>query len=293
MTAKPPSIPADGTASSSASDQATAVDALLDQHMEALRAQFPLPDLEELARRAQRRRRRSRTAAATLGVCALAGALWWADPALRHASYAAGAHTISQVTLPDGSQAVLDAGARLRVDWHLRSRRVTLDEGRAAFDVEHAAWRPFHVDAGSARVRVLGTVFSVARDTDSATVTVAQGRVQVRADGEPQPRELAANQTVQVRAGRFSTTGDVPAEDALAWRKGVLVLDDVSLAEAIERIQPYRAAPIRLAAGAPVGLRVSGVFALDQPDALLDLLPRIGSVTVRQTADGTAWIEPR
>lgn len=86
------------------------------------------------------------------------------------------------VTLPDGSAAWLQAGSSIRYDKAFQGDlREVLLEGGAQFDVAAHA-QPFVVTSGQLSTRVLGTVFTVQayRGTDSITITVKEGKVQVR-----------------------------------------------------------------------------------------------------------------
>ncbi|MGH8447147.1 MAG: hypothetical protein ACREVL_17905, partial [Solimonas sp.] len=74
---------------------------------------------------------------------------------------------------------------------------------------------------------------------------------------------------------------------------GRLVFDRTPLREVLAELQRYRTAPLRLADAQIGGLRVSGVFAVDRGDALLDLLPRILPVTVERAADGSVRVSGR
>ena len=74
------------------------------------------------------------------------------------------------VTLADGSQVNLSGGSAIGVDITSEERRVRLLSGEAFFDVAHDAARPFTVEAGEARIVVLGTAFDVALDPSATTV---------------------------------------------------------------------------------------------------------------------------
>jgi FecR protein len=61
---------------------------------------------------------------------------------------------------------------------------VALDRGTVTFEVAPRRGRPsFRVDAGDVHVRVIGTLFTVARDTGSTRVSVTHGTVEVTSKG--------------------------------------------------------------------------------------------------------------
>ncbi|KAG1266279.1 hypothetical protein G6F66_014106 [Rhizopus arrhizus] len=124
--------------------QPPSTDELLDQHRDALKERFPLPDPKTL-----QRRRGGRAAKVVLPALALmAGALLLVDPAWQVQDHRTAAGERRALDLADGSHLLLDAGTHLQVRRHLRSRQVVLIQGRARFQVQPSAWRRFEVDAG-------------------------------------------------------------------------------------------------------------------------------------------------
>lgn len=310
------------------------IDDALAPFADLLRQHLPTPDEIE---QAAAHRRHARTglrgaSAATLTAVALVAvaALLWADPALQRQSLATAVGERSTVVLADGSELRLNTASRVEVAQHLRSRRLTLTAGEAAFNVAHTPWhaalpwleRPFTVAAGGVVVQDIGTVFTVRHEPSAAgsdahsnsnsnsngngngnitvdvdtTVTVLQGRVRVHsAAGNAAPVDLSAGQSL--RAGRDPTRW--PAPQALnpltagAWREGRLVLDATPLADAVAEMQRHRRAPIVLADRDAGALRISGQFDLDRLDQLIDLLPRLAPVRVDHRRDGGVEIASR
>ncbi len=78
-----------------------------------------------------------------------------------------------EVLLTDGSKVYLNRGSRLVYpeSFGHNNRKVTL-KGEAYFDIAPDASRPFIIDAGNARVRVLGTSFNVITDNGNNEVEV-------------------------------------------------------------------------------------------------------------------------
>ena len=129
-------------------------------------------------------------------------------------------------------------------------------DGEAVFTVAKDATRPFIVRTPAGSVRVTGTTFSVRNDPAAAVsleVLVVEGSVPVRpSDTTATPaggpfslqagdRLAAGSRGVEVRALTNSAI-----ENALAWREGYAVFDDVPLHEATARFagrRPMRAAP--------------------------------------------------
>jgi len=289
------------------------IDEALAPFADLLRQQLPTPeDIEQAAalRRELRERRRpgakARTAAGAataLAIAALA-TLLWADPVLHRETLATAVGERLALPLPDGSTVHLNSGAQVEVALHLRSRRLSLERGEAAFEVAHARWhgmapwlqRPFTVQAGDVAVEDIGTVFNIRRDLTAATgdgadISVQQGSVRVHGPAGSAPVVLHAGQALRTRAGA-ALPAPVAAETgtATAWQAGRLPLDATPLAEAVAEMQRHRRAPIVLADPHAAALRISGQFDLDRIDQLIDLLPRLAPVRVDRLPDGTVVI---
>ncbi|WP_053213548.1 FecR family protein [Pseudomonas sp. Q12-87] len=200
------------------------------------------------------------------------------------------------IALPDGSVIDLNSRSRVRVRFAHYQRRVELAEGEALFNVEHDASRPFTVDAGNGQVTVTGTRFDVRRDPDKTRIAVAQGSVKVqgRAARQAQSVSLTAGLGTQIDArGKVATPYAVNTEALTAWRNGKLVFNDAPLKDVAEEVSRYRAQPLRVANTAVGNLRLTSVFRVDDPEALLKALPNILPVAVRTLDDGSQEIIAR
>jgi transmembrane sensor len=262
------------------------LDAALDQQREQLKALFPLEELALTRRPATRRL--AGASAAVLALCA--GLAWWVDPGLSECAYVSPVGERRTLALADGSELILDADSALSVAWHLRSRRVQLQQGRARFSVAPSAWRPFSVDAGSTRVTVLGTVFDVDRQAQRVAVSVLRGRVEVAAPAEPGLyKVLTAGQGLiaQSSGGVLRWTAAAELGNAQAWTQGQLVFRRTPLREAVAQLQRYRSGAIRLQGAEVEQLQISGVFDARHSEQLLGLLPQILPLRLLQRADGS------
>ncbi|SHM97960.1 FecR family protein [Chitinophaga jiangningensis] len=87
------------------------------------------------------------------------------------------------VTLPDGSDVVLEKGASIRYpkNFGTNTRELTL-KGEAYFNVKHAAKAAFTISSKYLKTTVLGTAFNMdVRDNEEVKVVVISGKVQVDA----------------------------------------------------------------------------------------------------------------
>ena len=86
----------------------------------------------------------------------------------------------SALTLPDGSRAQMQTGARVDVDVQTDELvRLVQHAGVVRYEVTPNRERRFVVDADDVQVRVIGTVFTVALDEDVVRVAVERGKVEV------------------------------------------------------------------------------------------------------------------
>lgn len=249
------------------------------------------------------RKGRRRSLAALLGVAGFCGGgglawqLWRSEVAQWRLALAAPRGRTLRQRLPDSSVLSLDALSSAEVAYYADRRAVTLLAGAAFFDVARDTDRPFTVDAGSARITVLGTRFGVEIDDDHADVQVESGRVQVQAlagEGGPaaEPVLLGPGQALRVvrraaarGASRYRTL-PMAAEAVAPWRRGVLQFDATPLRDAVRRLERYGSTVT--VAPEVASLAVSGQVRISQASDWLAALPAVLPVRVSRSAD--AWL---
>jgi transmembrane sensor len=170
------------------------------------------------------------------------------------------------IALEDGSRIVLDRRSRLRVAFTAAARDVELLDGQAHFEVAKDAHRPFRVRTGSAEVVAVGTMFDVATLPARTTVTLIEGRVNVRtipstAQAAPNVEALVPGQQLGIASdGQFLDKRVVKIENITAWQRGTIILDDLPLPEALMAMNRYSMMQIVIRGAALQSRRVSGVF---------------------------------
>jgi transmembrane sensor len=247
----------------------------------------------EHSRRPRTSRARWTGVGAVASVAALAGLLWWWNPVIDEYWAATAVGERRSVLLGDGSRVTLNTASKLSAQLRLRSRETVLEEGEALFEVASSAWRPFLTAAGDARIRVLGTIYSVRLVSPETRVSVVEGRVEVRREGRDVPYVLGAGDSLDTGAGAVFRIAPESLKSVTAWRDGKLVFDEKTVAQVLTEAARYRQAPIRLADAAAGQSRISGVFSADNVDALLRMLPDVASVTVTFASDGSAVVASR
>ncbi|AWB09227.1 FecR-like transmembrane sensor (plasmid) [Azospirillum humicireducens] len=254
-----------------------------------------LHDLEEPARAAHAEARIAaprrpaaigvrRFAAAMAVLLAVGGLGIWRGPALYQNAVADQVTSAGQrrtLILPDGSTAEMNGNTALALDFQGGARRVRILRGEAWFHVVRDPDRPFVVDGGAGAARVLGTQFSVRRDDDRTTVTVGEGLVEVTAhrhadDRDPWPDSVRLRPGESAEAGPHGLAGPRTADPTVvfAWRQGQIVFRQQSLASVIAALNQQWPGRVVLLNDEAAERVVSGVFALDRPDAVFDALER-------------------
>ncbi|WP_448678068.1 FecR family protein [Delftia acidovorans] len=196
------------------------------------------------------------------------------------------------IELPDGSRVALNVDSELQVRYYPRRREVVLDRGEAFFEVTPGPDRPFTVDSGASRVRVVGTAFNVRAGPPRLVVKVLEGKVQLRPERERAGGDvllLAAGAGVAVdSAGRHSSVV-ADADSVGDWRTGQVRFSGTPLAEVAQELSRYLGAPVELSDESLGRLRVSGLLATAAPERFVRALPGLIAVRV-QPRSGGGWL---
>lgn len=191
-----------------------------------------------------------------------------------------------EVTLADGSVVLVDPQTRLRIDFDSKSRKVTLQHGRALFRVARNPGRPFLVYASDTVVRVVGTAFGVERLRGQVVVTVAEGKVAVAADERrpalPEVLLSAGQQLVMQRNDSPRTIRDVDSGRELAWADGRLVFNNHTVAQAIEEFNRYNHVQLHVTDESLAHRSVSGIFDSSAPESFVAFIQIAASVHVER-----------
>lgn len=195
---------------------------------------------------------------------------------------------LRQVTLGDGSQVELNLGTELVFSNYKDQRRVTLKRGEAFFKVSHDSAHPFIVSAGDGQVRVTGTQFNVWKYEDQVRVMLLEGSVQISSDKVHGSVPLTPGMQASYRQG--DATPRVKTlnldDSALAWRQGKLVLDNLTLVDALPLINRYLNKAVMLADANTGAIRIGGIYNINEVSSLIPSLPKVLPVYLTQNQDG-------
>lgn len=214
--------------------------------------------------------RRQVAVAGLLAAC-LALVVALPDAAIRlRADHATGVGEVRTIGLTDGSTVTLNAGSTVATRLTGIGRAVTLLDGQAYFEVAADRRRPFTVAAGGVTVTVTGTAFDVRRGEGTVTVAVGDGRVEVATAGGARHVVLRPGERATFAGPDAAPVRDrVPLSHIAAWRTGRLIVERVTVAEAIARIRPHHRGVILATNEELLRRRVSGVYDLRHPEAAL------------------------
>jgi transmembrane sensor len=204
--------------------------------------------------------------------------------------------------LADGSRVTLGPASRIATRIDGNARNVTLLAGEAFFEVAHDRTRPFHVEAGDARIEVVGTKFDVSRSGGRVHVSVLEGVVKVR---EAAPLFAAASiqtltagkgmETAEAPASFFSAAPPAPiaAEHVPAgeWRSGRRTYIDARLGDVVADLNRYYAPGVTLADPSLGDVRIAMELRPGDTDAFFGALPLVAPVRIARSASGTVRVE--
>jgi Fe2+-dicitrate sensor, membrane component len=195
----------------------------------------------------RRSRRHWATGIAASLVLLVAGYGGWQQAPVWLADYHTGIGEQQRITLADGSRVLLNSGSALNVAFSADERRVTLEAGEALFETTDDP-RPFVVETAGEAVQGSAATFSVRRD---GHVVLAKG---------------------EARLGDHSLAIAADASAQTAWQRGKLIFNGKPLGQVLAELERYQHGRILLSDHTLSALEVSGVFDLNEPQALLRTL---------------------
>ena len=140
-----------------------------------------------------------------------------------------------RLMLPDGSKVWLNAASSLHFPtaFNGNERNVGLT-GEAYFEVQKNRDKPFHVQVNDMKIEVLGTHFNVKAydEEDAVKTTLLEGSVRIAKAGVVQTTLVPGQQAHLKKNGNLKVMNNINMEEAIAWKKGELILNNVNMDEA-------------------------------------------------------------
>ncbi len=191
------------------------------------------------------------------------------------------------LTLPDSIELALNTATAVNLTFSGAERRLRILEGEILVStVPDPAARPFLVETQEGEVQTAGARFGLRCLPDAhIRVSVFEHSVSVvtaRGGGAT----LRAGEQAEFTGVGIGETRSV-ADGAALWRQGMLLAQDMRLAEVIDELSRYRHGLLRCDP-AVAGLRVSGALSLTDIDSALELLAQTLPVQVVRRSD--LWV---
>jgi transmembrane sensor len=244
------------------------------QKFGGLPASLAMPALDRTSR-AHRPGRRA-AVAKLAALLAVVPASWVGWHVGRRSTWAADFHTATgethEVTLADGTRVTLSTASAIDVRFDGTQRFIALRAGEIWVQTAPepaATYRPFRVGTAQGQMQALGTRFSVRQQEGRTHVAVLESAVRIAPRGGASLLVQAGQQTSFTEHGAAEV---LPVdESALAWRQGMLLADNLRLADFCAELDRWRSGFLRVDP-AVANVRISGAFPLVDPERALTML---------------------
>jgi len=193
---------------------------------------------------------------------------------------ASGNAIITPVSLADGSTIYLNSASSINYPEKFgQDSREVYFWGEAFFEIAHDPSRPFIIETGETRVKVLGTSFNIRAypETGQVDVIVKSGKVLFyhvdksdRVLG--QMTLLAGEKGVYERESGRLTKLQNDEPNYLSWKTGILVFEQTSLDKVLAAVGKKYGVTFNLAEKDICNLKLTATFDNDSLDAVLEVL---------------------
>ncbi|MEG0243599.1 MAG: FecR family protein [Pseudomonas sp.] len=240
-----------------------------------------------LQSRAGMRRRIGKLGGGLAGMFLLGSLLAWVGaPSLSPGYWLADQRTatgeLRTLRLEDGTLLSLNTHTAVDIDYEGEQRIIVLHQGEISVETGHQDPRPLLVRTDDGRLRPLGTRFLVRREAHGTRLEVLQASVAAMPLNSGDEQVLHEGQQVLMDANGLGQVGQVAA-GVDAWTRGMLVVDNVRLADLLAALGHYRSGHLGVADDV-ADLRVTGSFPLTNTDlALESLVPALPVKIERHT----------
>lgn len=224
--------------------------------------------------------------AAVLAMSAFVAAYWlnaFQQPLAKSYATPVGGHLT--LALGDGSLIELNTDTVLSISNSPGQRSATLIKGEAFFEIKHDASRPFAVRIGDHVVTDLGTKFVVRSEGANVRVALLEGKARFETESTravAQSTDMSPGDVViatrDAMTLHHNTTGELA--NSVGWRRGVLVFDNTTLAEAARELNRYNTEQVRVVDPAIARLTIGGTFADNDVPALVNTAKQVFGLTV-------------
>lgn len=198
------------------------------------------------------------------------------------------------VTLPDGSQVVLNANSQIEFDTHPQNNapREVWMSGEAFFEVVHKnkTGTPvqenerFIVHLPNMNVEVLGTTFTVNTRREQEQVVLQTGSVKVQVGSKPEAVYLKPGELISYNKDnkQLSKTTANPTDYAI-WKENQLKFDNTPLSEIIKLIEDNYGYKVEVTDSSLLSRTIGGTLSSENEQILLKALENMLEVKITIT----------
>ncbi len=181
--------------------------------------------------------------------------------------------------LPDGSQIALNRNSKITYPKRFKGdTRLVKLEGEAFFKVESNKEKPFIIDAGNARIKVLGTQFNVkANSKDEVEVTVTEGRVELYKI-DSLTTDTSSIVLTAGNKGIISLNKPNPVlvnnqePDELFWNNKTLIFTDTELSKVIQLLEKNFSITVSVSNPTLYQCPITTTFSNSNADEILEII---------------------
>ncbi|TCW06475.1 FecR family protein [Raoultella sp. BIGb0138] len=225
---------------------------------------------QSLSRLANPQRRRLLKSIAVVGLTGAVGigagnGLW--QPWL--ADYRTAIGEQKNVTLSDGTQLMLNTQTAVNVTSHDDGQQVALLNGEMMVTSPQSAGL-LRLRLPQGELTAHNNRFAIRLSDTQSDIAVYRGQLNARPAADSHSVTINAGYGLWLNEHGYSALHRVQAEPA--WLNGLIVADDMRLADFLDELTRYRRGYIRYRPEV-ANLRLSGVFPLNNTDRILDALP--------------------
>lgn len=196
--------------------------------------------------------------------------------------YATGTGERRSFALPDGSLMQLNTRSAVDLAFNDQQRLVRLKQGELM--ITCSPQQPLLVQTRDALLEGFEGRFVARQDSDCTRVSVSHGKVAIHRPGNGQLQWIESGQNWRLDAQGAHWLKQVDM-DAMAWTEGLIVTRNMRLFDFLAQVSRYRHGYLGCSNDI-ADLHLSGVFRLEDPEQLLQLLPRTLPVRLHQR---TRW----
>ena len=193
-----------------------------------------------------------------------------------------------EVLRPDGTRAMLNGSSLLRhPEQFTGAIREIWFEGEGYFSVAKNRAKPFVINTGEARVKVLGTAFNLRSRSSEPQIKIAvtEGKVAFsERNAETAPTLLTAGEQAELDImTKKITKSETADENFLAWKTGKIIFKNAPLSKVAADLAEYYDTPVIIQSDSVGALEFTSVFdRISLNDAL-----RIIELSMNVKADST------